>query len=174
MEQKVGGGLDINDVWPLEGQPPFKELKLDEEAELEEENKRFFKLIILAQFFKVWWNSKGNWPIRRSKMQKNVLHLVQLQKVLFIILFWAVFFWHSLLCCRGFVSTNSYVPKYSFTAWNIRIIFFNETNHFTNIFCPFCKSIRAFVTYCYCLINFYFKIYFLFLNFNSKKIFRNT
>lgn len=42
-EQKVPEGIGINEVaWPLEGQPPFKELKLDEEAEIDEETKRFF------------------------------------------------------------------------------------------------------------------------------------
>jgi len=47
-EQKVPEGIGINEVvWPLEGQPPFKELKLDEEAEIDEETKRFFLKIFL-------------------------------------------------------------------------------------------------------------------------------
>uniref|UniRef100_A0A914N799 SANT domain-containing protein n=1 Tax=Meloidogyne incognita TaxID=6306 RepID=A0A914N799_MELIC len=44
-EQKVPEGIGINEVvWPLEGQPPFKELKLDEEAEIDEETKSLMKL----------------------------------------------------------------------------------------------------------------------------------
>uniref|UniRef100_A0A1I8BWJ4 SANT domain-containing protein n=1 Tax=Meloidogyne hapla TaxID=6305 RepID=A0A1I8BWJ4_MELHA len=42
FEQKVPDG--INEVWPLEGQPPFKELKLDEETEMDEETKSLIKL----------------------------------------------------------------------------------------------------------------------------------
>ncbi|CAK5076868.1 unnamed protein product [Meloidogyne enterolobii] len=44
-EQKVPEGIGINEVvWPLEGQPPFKELKLDEETEIDEETKSLMKL----------------------------------------------------------------------------------------------------------------------------------
>jgi hypothetical protein len=59
LDQK-GVGLEINEVWP-EGQPPFKEIKLDEETELEEETKRFFliKIFLINNFLKFDETQKG-------------------------------------------------------------------------------------------------------------------